>query len=119
MVDFPDLDEPTMNVISFAGRKMETLERTGMVGRDGYAKVTLWSASSLEHHGGVLFLRTRRFLDCGVDVEREMKETIQNFLFGKNDELGNGPNMPIIKNCPNVDVTPHTALSFPEALSSR
>ena len=118
-MDLPDLDEPTMNVISFAGRKIETLERMGMVGRHGYAKVTLWSASSPEHHGGVLFLRTQRFLDCGVDVEREMKETIQNFLFGENDELGNGPNMPIIKNCPNADVTPHTALSFPKALSSR
>ena len=119
MVDFPDLDELTMNVISFTGRKMETLERMGMVGRDGYTKVMLWSASLLEHHGGVLLLRTWRFLDCGVDVAREMKETIQNFLFGENDELGNGPNMPIIKNCPNVDVIPHTALSFPEALSSR
>ena len=45
-----------------------------------------------------------------MDVAREMKETIENFLFGENDELGNGPNMPIIKNCPNVDVTPHNAV---------
>jgi len=72
-------DELTMNVISFAGMKMEMLERTGMVGRDGYAKVTLWSASSPEHLTGVIFLRTRSFLDCGVDVARETRETINNF----------------------------------------
>ena len=38
-----------MNVISFGGGKIELrLERTGMVGRDGYANVTLASASSPE-----------------------------------------------------------------------
>jgi len=72
-------DKLTMNVISFPGMKMETLERTGMVGRDGYAKVTLWSASSPEHLTGVIFLRARSFLDCGVDVARETRETINNF----------------------------------------
>ena len=87
-MDLPDPDEPTMNVTSFAGRKMETLERMGMVGRDGYAKVTLWSASSPEHHGGVLFLRTRRFLYCGVDLAREMKETSEIFLLGENMNWG-------------------------------
>jgi len=40
MVAVPDPDELTMNMVSFAGMKMETLERTGMVGHDGYAKVT-------------------------------------------------------------------------------
>ena len=80
MVDLPGpADEPTMNGTSFAGRKMETLCRVGMVGRDGYAKVTLCSASSPEHLSGVIFLRTWRFLDCGVDVAREMREAIENF----------------------------------------
>jgi len=41
MVELPDVDEPTIDVISFAGRKMETLERMGMLGCDRYAKVTL------------------------------------------------------------------------------
>ena len=41
MVDLLDLDEPTMNVISFAVRKMETMKRVGMVGRDWYTKVML------------------------------------------------------------------------------
>ena len=78
MVDLPGRDEPTMNAISFAGRKVETLERTRMVRRDGYAKVMLLSARLPEHLAGIIFLRARRFLDCGVDVARAMRETIKN-----------------------------------------
>ena len=68
MVDLPGRNEPSMNVISFAGRKVETLERTMMVRCGGYAKVTLWSARLPEHLSGIIFFRARRFLDCGVDV---------------------------------------------------
>ena len=35
MVDLPEPDEPTIKVVSLAGRKRETSLRTGMVGRDG------------------------------------------------------------------------------------
>ena len=87
-MDLPDVDEPTMNVISSAGRKMETLERTGMVGRDGYIKVALWSASSPVRLAGVLLedsevpgLRSGR----GKGNEGNHRE----FPFGENDELGN------------------------------
>lgn len=82
MVDLPDPGEPTMNVFSVAGRKMKTLERTGMVGRDGYAQVTSWGANLPERLDEVIVLRTRRVLDCGVEVAREMREmreTIENF----------------------------------------
>ena len=67
-----------MNVIWFAERKVEMLERTRMVRRDRYAKVTLWSASLSEHLTGMIFLRARRFLNCGVEVARVMRETIKN-----------------------------------------
>ena len=35
IVDFPEPEEPTMNVVSLAGRYSETLERTVVEGLDG------------------------------------------------------------------------------------
>ena len=78
-MEIPGQDETTMNVISFAGRKVETLEGRRMIRRGGYEKVTLWSARLPEHLTGMIFLRTRRFQDCGGDVAREIRETIENF----------------------------------------
>ena len=54
MVDFPDPEEPTMNVVSLAGRNSETLDNTGTVGLEGYAKVTLYKAISPAHLEGTL-----------------------------------------------------------------
>lgn len=34
-MDWPDTEDPIMIVISFVGGKMQRLESTGMVGRDG------------------------------------------------------------------------------------
>ena len=87
-MELPGQDEPTMNVISFAGRKVETLERTRVVRHDGYAKVTLWSARLPEHLAGMIFLRARRFLDFRVDVAREIRETIEKFPLARMIDWG-------------------------------
>jgi hypothetical protein len=39
--DLPEPELPTMKVVSHAGRYIEMLERTGIVGREGCAKVAL------------------------------------------------------------------------------
>ena len=77
MMNFPEPNEPTMNVVSLAGRNRETSLRTGMVGLEGYENETLCSASSLEHLEGMIFLRRRedfcledlpfvRMMNCGI-----------------------------------------------------
>jgi len=55
MVDLPDVAELRMNVISFTGRKMEVLQRMGMVGHNEYTKVRFrkvvkWPALAVMPH---------------------------------------------------------------------
>ena len=87
-MDLPGRDERTTNVTSFAGRKVEMLETTRIVRREGYAKVMLWSARLSEHLASMIFLRARRFLNFGVDVARAMRETIKNFPLARMIDWG-------------------------------
>jgi hypothetical protein len=43
MVDIPQLEPPTLNIVSFAGKKRDISAETG---RDGLEKETLWREKS-------------------------------------------------------------------------
>src|ERR1700683_799873 len=97
MVDLPEPEPPTMNVVSWAGRKRETSSRTGMVGREGYANVTSCMASSPTHLDGTIFFRYVGRRTClnrpilpaprvgreAEDSTRVMREDIANFPLAK------------------------------------
>ena len=80
MVDLPGRNEPSMNVISFAGRKMKTLERTRMVRREcQISRTARWYA--LFEGSEVPGLRHRH--------GKGNAGNHQEFPIGENDRLGN------------------------------
>ena len=79
MMNFPEPNEPTMNVVSLAGRNRETSLRTGMVGLEGYENETLCSASSVEHLEGMISRRGEDFCLDDLAFARMLNSGIHNW----------------------------------------